>query len=98
MGLVAAAHLSARLGLCDPALPTQIEGVLQNVGLPTRIPADLSPVSLYQAMGHDKKKAAGRLRFVLLRGVGDVFVAESVAETAVLDTLSALQAEGEQQQ
>ncbi|MBK8988880.1 MAG: 3-dehydroquinate synthase [Chloroflexi bacterium] len=95
MGLAAAAHLSARLGFCDPALPTRIEAVLQNVGLPTRIPANLPPQRLYQAMGHDKKKAAGKLRFVLLRDVGDVFVAGDVAETAVLDTLRALQTQPE---
>lgn len=70
MGLVAAAYLSARLGLCDPALPTQIEGVLQNVGLPTRIPADLPPVSLYQAMGHDKEKGCRTAAFCFAAGSG----------------------------
>jgi shikimate kinase/3-dehydroquinate synthase len=91
MGLVAAANLSARLEMCDPALQGRIEAILQHVGLPTRIPAHLPPEQLHRAMGHDKKKAAGKLRFVLLRDVGDVFVAGDVAETAVLDTLHALQ-------
>jgi 3-dehydroquinate synthetase len=40
-------------------------------------------------MGSDKKKAAGRLHFVLLRDVGDVFVADDVPQTAVNDTLLA---------
>lgn len=87
LGLVAAANLSARLGYCDPALQGRIETALARAGLPRRIPAALSPEALYQAMGHDKKKAAGALRFILLRNVGDAFVCGGVAETAVLATL-----------
>jgi 3-dehydroquinate synthase len=94
MGLVAAANLSARLEHCDPALQPRIESVLTRLHLPTRIPADLPHEALFRAMGSDKKKAAGQLRFVLLRGMGDVFVTGDVAETAVYQTLVAV-TEGE---
>lgn len=96
MGLVAAANLSARLAYCDPALQPRIETVLTHLGLPTRIPANLPHEALFRAMGSDKKKAAGQLRFVLLRGLGDVFVTGNVAETAVYQTLAAV-TEGETQ-
>lgn len=89
MGLVAAAHLAAALGHCDAALQGRIEAVLTRVGLPTRIPAEFAPRTIYQAMFSDKKKAAGRLRFILIRDVGDVFVTGEVGETAVLATLAA---------
>jgi 3-dehydroquinate synthase len=88
MGLVAAANLSARLGFCSPDLQRRIKIVLARLNLPTCIPANLSSADLYQAMGSDKKKAAGQLRFVLLRDVGDVFVVDEAAETAVLATLA----------
>ncbi len=88
MGLVAAANLSARLEHCDPSLQTRIEAVLQQLDLPTRIPANLPLANLYKAMGSDKKKSAGRLRFILLRDVGDVFMTDEVGETAVMATLS----------
>ncbi len=90
MGLVAAANLSARLEFCDPNLQPRIEAVLTRLHLPTRIPANLSHDKLYRAMGSDKKKAAGQLRFVLLEAVGDVFVTGDVPETAVYQTLSAV--------
>lgn len=89
LGLVAAAHLSAALGHCDAGLQPRIEQVLTRVGLPTRMLAALEPDALYRAMGSDKKKAAGRLRFVLLHDVGDVFVTDEVEKTAVLATLRA---------
>ena len=91
MGLVAAANLSAKLGYCSPSLQYEIELVLAQHQLPTRIPAHLPPSDLYLAMGSDKKKDAGRLRFVLLRGVGDVFVTADVEKTDVLTTLQAVQ-------
>lgn len=92
MGLVAAARLSARLEHCDPALQGQIEGWLTAVNLPTRIPADLDAEAIYAAMGTDKKKAGGRIRFVLLRGLGEPFTTGEVAETAVVATIRELQA------
>lgn len=91
MGLVTAVHLSARLEYCDPKLQTRLEKVLADVNLPTRIPADYPPERLYQAMGSDKKKAEGQLRFVLLRDVGDVFLTADVPEKMVLAALTAVQ-------
>jgi 3-dehydroquinate synthase len=90
MGLVAAANLSARLEDCDPALQNRIEKVLQAQGLPIRIPAEFDPEGIYKAMFSDKKKAAGKLRFILLRDVGDVFVSGDVVETAVMDSVTAV--------
>jgi 3-dehydroquinate synthetase len=41
-------------------------------------------------MQHDKKKRAGQLRFILLRGIGEAFVSDEVANTEVLATISAI--------
>ena len=88
MGLMAAARLSARLEECAPSLPRLVEMVLARLGLPTHIPPTLDPTALFAAMGADKKKEAGRLRFVLIRDIGDVFVRGDVAEELVLEVLS----------
>lgn len=92
MGLAAAAHLSAALDECPSSLPGVVEMVLTRLGLPAHVPPDLTPEALYAAMGSDKKKQDGRLRFVLLRDVGDVFVRPDVPEAALLDTLAAVRA------
>ena len=89
MGLIAAAHLSSTLGFCAESLQLRIEVVLEKSGLPLRIPQNLSPATLHLAMGTDKKKAGGRLRFILIRDVGDVFISEDVPIEAILETLSA---------
>lgn len=93
MGLVAAINLSARLGCCAAALQPRIETLLTNVGLPTRMPAGLAPADLLRAMERDKKKAAGKLRFILLRDIADLFITDEVPEEAVLATLEAVKSE-----
>ena len=91
MGLAAAAHLSAALGDCPPSLPKLVEMVLTRLGLPIHIPPSLDPDALFAAMGSDKKKKAGRLRFVLIRDIGDVFVRDDVPPAAVMAALEAVQ-------
>jgi shikimate kinase / 3-dehydroquinate synthase len=87
MGLVAAANLSARLTHATPELQGRLERLLRRWQLPIRIPAACEPIALLTAMGQDKKKLGGQLRFILLRDVGEAFIEASVAETAVLATL-----------
>jgi shikimate kinase/3-dehydroquinate synthase len=77
MGLVAAANLSARLGHCSPSLQDRLGPVLADAGLPNRIPAHIDLPGVYQAMRRDKKAASGRIRFVLFRAIGDVFLTDA---------------------
>ncbi len=89
IGLLAAARLSAALGLCGADVPAQVEQALAAVGLPRRL-GGLDPDALYRAMATDKKWQAGRSRFVVLRGIGQPEVIEGVAPAAVTAVLAAL--------
>ncbi len=90
MGMVAATHLSTQLGHCPAGVQERIEVVLESAGLPTRIPPALDPEEMMSAMTSDKKKKDGKLRFVLLKNIGDVFVSDEVAEPELLRTLRVL--------
>jgi len=95
MGLAAAVHLSAALGECPPSLPKLVEMVLTRLGVQIHIPpsadgSPLEPAALLAAMGNDKKKKAGRLRFVLIHDIGDVFVRDDVPEAAIVAALEAV--------
>jgi 3-dehydroquinate synthetase len=89
VGLVAAARLSHALGLCDAALPNEVKSLVGAVGLPTRL-GSLDPEALYAAMGTDKKKQAGKLRFIVLRGVGAPEIVRDVPKDAVITVLKGL--------
>ncbi|MCS7251363.1 MAG: 3-dehydroquinate synthase [Anaerolineae bacterium] len=91
VGMVAASVLSAQLGLLeDLDLPRQLEVVLEGIGLPTRWQAwlarcgvDATPEQVIAAMGTDKKRRGGRLRFVVIQRPGVVRVDKDVPYLAV---------------
>ncbi len=93
IGMVMAFDLSARLGHCPAEDAARVRRHLAAVGLPTgpeSIPQLIwDPVRLLDNMGRDKKVRGGRIRFVLVRGIGEAFLAADVETDAVLDLLSA---------
>lgn len=87
VGLVAAAELAAARGLCEPDLPRRVRGLLTRLGLPTSLPGP-APEAVLAAMATDKKRRAGRLRFVLPQALGRVAVYDDVTEAEVLAALA----------
>jgi 3-dehydroquinate synthase len=88
LGMVAAAEMSASLGHCDAALPGRIRAALIRLGLPTRHTFD--PLAALAAMGTDKKRRGRSLRFVLIRDIGQVTVADDVPPGEVLGALEGI--------
>jgi shikimate kinase/3-dehydroquinate synthase len=85
MGLVAAARLSERLGIARSPISGRITNALERLGLPSEIP-DFLPNDVLAAMQSDKKRKGGKLRFVLLRQIGEPVV-QQVGESEVLGSL-----------
>jgi 3-dehydroquinate synthase len=75
IGMVMAAELSARLGLCNDSVPARIKALLSALGLPVDLP-ELSAEALIESMKLDKKVAGGRIRFVLTAELGKVLLKE----------------------
>lgn len=92
IGLVAAARLATRLGLCEAALATRVENLLRSLGLPTRVPRGMPLAALNDAMTRDKKRVGTRMRFVLPRALGDVVIVDDVSRAAVRATWEELRA------
>ncbi|WP_229790717.1 3-dehydroquinate synthase [Cognatilysobacter xinjiangensis] len=89
VGMVLAARLSAALGRAPMADADRLERLLARFGLPTRIPAGLSPPSLLARMRLDKKADAAGLRFILWDAAGEGRIARDVPEAKVLEVLAA---------
>ncbi len=89
LGLIAAARLSQRLGLCAADVVDRIEQAAASAHLPSRM-GDLDPERLWQTMAADKKWQSGKTRFVLLRALGQVEVVEGVARDDVLAVCESL--------
>jgi len=70
IGMVAAARVSQRLGLCSEEASIRTHDLIARYGLPTAIPAALTDTALAQAMGTDKKARGGTINFVCTNGIG----------------------------
>ncbi len=92
IGMVAAARASIALGLADAALLERITGCLRRHGLPVALPAQ-EPEAVWEAMGSDKKKQGGRLRFVLPTAIGNVIISDQVSREVALAALRAMREE-----
>ncbi|MBM3563629.1 MAG: 3-dehydroquinate synthase [Alphaproteobacteria bacterium] len=91
IGMVCAARFSVRRGLCAAGVAERVERHLKSVGLPTKI-RDIpdwrdDAQAILDAMRQDKKVERGALTFILLRAIGQAFIAKSVDADEMLDFL-----------
>ena len=87
MGMMAAARIAQGLGILDSSELTRLKGVIAGAGLPTEMP-NLDTEGIIQAIKHDKKIVAGKVRFVLPKAIGNVFVTEEVSLSLVEQVLA----------
>jgi len=90
-GTVLAADLSQRLGWISTQDVVRIRRLFERAGLPVVAPA-LGTETYLQLMGLDKKVAGGRIRFVLLKSLGQGVVSGDVPEALLRQTLGLCQA------
>ena len=84
IGTVVEARLAERLGLASAGLSEEIGVAFAELGLPTGIPAGMSREAILQAMGVDKKKAAGVVRFALPVEIGRVEVGVALEDLSLI--------------
>ncbi len=89
LGMVMAAELSHRLGHCDASVRKTLEKLLQGFDLPIKLSKGLSPEQLVALMRLDKKVQSGKHRLILMKGMGQAFVADGVAEADMLAAIEA---------
>jgi 3-dehydroquinate synthase len=89
LGLVAAARLSQVHGLCEPNLPYRVENLIKSLGLPTRY-KNYASADIRAAMNTDKKRSAGKIRFILLRSPGDPVIVGDVPDAKIISVLDSL--------
>jgi 3-dehydroquinate synthase len=91
LGCALAFGFSARLGLCSGQDAQRASAAIAAAGLPVRMSelagAPFLSARLLAHMAQDKKAEAGRLNFILARGVGQAFLAKDVAAGDVRDFL-----------
>ncbi len=79
-GMVLALELSARRGWIDPAEVDALRALLATMQLPVAPPADMDAAQFLALMARDKKVVDGRMRFVLLRRIGEACIVDDATD------------------
>ena len=86
-GLVMAAGMSRESGHLSAEDLERVTRLVARAGLPTHV-SNVKPDTALEHMRIDKKVQAGRIRLVLLRGIGSAFVTADYREPALQRTLA----------
>ena len=86
-GMMMAATLSEELGDISIADVSRLEKLLARANLPTVSPDTMQPEDYLPHMMRDKKVLAGKLRLVLLKSLGQAYVANDTDHTLVLNAI-----------
>jgi len=87
IGMLAAARISNKMGILNKNELIRLKSVIEKAGLPTEMP-DLAVEKIIQAMKHDKKVRQDKIRFVLLKSIGNVFITDEVSPSLVEEVLT----------
>jgi 3-dehydroquinate synthase len=91
IGMVQAFRFSEAQGLCAAGTADRVSKHLLRAGLPTHVSninAELpEPARMVDIMRQDKKASAGKLTFILTRGIGEAFIAKDVDDQPVIEFL-----------
>lgn len=87
-GMVMAADLSHRLGMCGQADATRLRNLIVRAGLPVSPPPGMAH-QFPGLMARDKKTTDQGLRLILLRGLGQAEIVDDIDEARLNETISA---------
>ena len=82
VGMMGAAYLSREMGMVGDAEVARIRGLLEKFSLPTRAEG-CTEDGMYAAIFHDKKAVDGKIKWILMEGIGRVKAVSDVPEDAV---------------
>ncbi len=91
IGMVYAAKLAHRTGLCDASVPDRVESLVRSYGLPTDLSVlrrRPSVTELMDTMQVDKKAEGGKVKFVFPKKIGEVVVTKEWDEEHLRDLLA----------
>ncbi len=87
IGMMVAAGIAEKLGFFDNNGLVRLKSLLGSAGLPTKMPG-LDSDKIIQAMKHDKKITGGKVRFVLPKAIGEVFITDEVDLSLIEEVLN----------
>lgn len=82
-GMMVATSIASEIGVLENTCVVRIRKLLRRTGLMTKTPK-LEFNKILEAANHDKKVAGGKIRFILPRAIGEVYISDEV-NTKILE-------------
>ena len=89
LGMIAATYISYTMGMVSKEILKELEDLLSLYSLPTRY-SRFSPSDLKEFLRRDKKIRKGKIRFVLMKNLGEVEIKEDIPESLIEESLEYL--------
>lgn len=86
IGMNAASHLSAAMGLITTEELTRIKNLFDRLCINMRFP-DYDPDDIVSVMRQDKKAKGGRINLVLPRGIGDYVITDNITMEQIKEAI-----------
>ena len=77
IGMVYACRLGQEMGMIDNRVTRRLVRLLDKIGLPTRIPGEIKPEQILEAMKKDKKSYRNKVKMILPKDVGQVEITDN---------------------
>jgi 3-dehydroquinate synthase len=90
LGIIGASLLSEKMKYLNSGDRARITALIRSAGLPVRLPGGISPAGILSRFRFDKKRAAGKNRFVLLKKIGMPFVHDGVSADVLGEVMEEL--------
>ena len=84
LGMAAAAFMSMKKGYLTAENVADIENTLKLYGLPVRI-SGYDPSEVLSATKNDKKMSGGRIKFILLKSIGEAYIDDTLDDNEILE-------------
>lgn len=86
-GMVLAAELSERLGWMQPSDTDRVRRLILAAGLPIEPPHALDGKRFMELMSVDKKVIDGRMRLILMHGIGRSVISDAADSASIINTI-----------
>jgi 3-dehydroquinate synthase len=90
LGMVAACNISVKRAGLPPEQRDEVSALLAQLGLPTRLDAEISRPKIMEAIKRDKKFEGGAVRFVVTPRIGKACLSREVTMTDIRQAVAAL--------
>lgn len=88
IGMVAEGRIANKLGIFSKDELIRLKNLIQRADLPIKVP-NLNVAKVIEAMKHDKKIRQGKIRLVLPKCIGNVFISDEVSLSLIEQVLVA---------